>query len=461
MNPDGPSPRKPSPCALRRLTSSASTFPIFGFSHCRDVVAAVTNAGGCGVLGAVAHSPEQLDIDLTLDRAGGEGQAVRRRPARAREVRGRRRGRPRSRASSASCCPRSTGSSSTSCSPATTCRPLPDDDASVAASAACAIDPKSMAPLLDVLFAHKHAPRGVRARAAAAALHRARPRAPASPSPRSPARSSTRDATRSAGADLIVAQGTEAGGHTGMIATMVLVPEVVDAVAPVPVLAAGGIARGRQLAAGMALGADGVWCGSVWLTTEEAETPPAVKEKFLARGPRRHRAVAVDDGQAGPRCCAPRGPTSGSAPTGPAAADADPADAHRRRACGASTVSPPRKARARTSSPRTSSARSSARMNTVQPTRRVVLEMVEEFIDTVQRLDTLVNQDAGMKVARRRRTLRRPRPLLRLAPELFGPDGIGNGARDRRRRRRRRAWSRRPDWRSRTARSVPSHVEED
>ena len=61
-----------------------------------------------------------------------------------------------------------------------------------------------------------------------------------------------------AGADLIVAQGTEAGGHTGMIATMVLVPEVVDAVAPVPVLAAGGIARGRQLAAGMALGADGV-----------------------------------------------------------------------------------------------------------------------------------------------------------------------------------------------------------
>jgi NAD(P)H-dependent flavin oxidoreductase YrpB (nitropropane dioxygenase family) len=85
-----------------------------------------------------------------------------------------------------------------------------------------------------------------------------------------------------AGADIIVAQGTEAGGHTGEIATMVLVPEVVDAVAPIPVLAAGGIARGRQVAAALALGAEGVWCGSVWLTTEEAETDPVVKQKFLA-----------------------------------------------------------------------------------------------------------------------------------------------------------------------------------
>src|SRR5262249_50389417 len=87
---------------------------------------------------------------------------------------------------------------------------------------------------------------------------------------------------KTAGVDLIVAQGTEAGGHTGEVATMSLVPPVVDAVAPTPVLAAGGIANGRQIAAAMALGAEGVWCGSVWLTTEEAETHPAVKEKFLA-----------------------------------------------------------------------------------------------------------------------------------------------------------------------------------
>jgi NAD(P)H-dependent flavin oxidoreductase YrpB (nitropropane dioxygenase family) len=86
---------------------------------------------------------------------------------------------------------------------------------------------------------------------------------------------------RDAGVDIIVAQGHEAGGHTGQIGTMVLVPQVVDAVAPLPVLAAGGIASGRQVAAALALGAQGVWTGSVWLTTQEAETHPVVKEKFL------------------------------------------------------------------------------------------------------------------------------------------------------------------------------------
>jgi NAD(P)H-dependent flavin oxidoreductase YrpB (nitropropane dioxygenase family) len=84
-----------------------------------------------------------------------------------------------------------------------------------------------------------------------------------------------------AGVDVIVAQGTEAGGHTGQVSTMVLVPEVVKAVAPTPVLAAGGIVTGEQVAAAMALGAQGVWCGSVWLTTAEAETDPVVKQKFL------------------------------------------------------------------------------------------------------------------------------------------------------------------------------------
>jgi NAD(P)H-dependent flavin oxidoreductase YrpB (nitropropane dioxygenase family) len=83
------------------------------------------------------------------------------------------------------------------------------------------------------------------------------------------------------GVDIIIAQGHEAGGHTGDIGTMVLVPEIVDAVAPTPVLAAGGIGSGRQVAASLALGAQGVWCGSVWLTTQEAETHPIVKEKFL------------------------------------------------------------------------------------------------------------------------------------------------------------------------------------
>jgi NAD(P)H-dependent flavin oxidoreductase YrpB (nitropropane dioxygenase family) len=82
--------------------------------------------------------------------------------------------------------------------------------------------------------------------------------------------------------DVIIAQGTEAGGHTGEISTMVLVPEVVDAVGPdVPVLAAGGIGRGRQMAAAMALGAQGAWTGSIWLTVAETETAPWVVESLL------------------------------------------------------------------------------------------------------------------------------------------------------------------------------------
>ena len=86
-----------------------------------------------------------------------------------------------------------------------------------------------------------------------------------------------------AGVDLIVAQGTEAGGHCGEVTTMVLIPEVIEAVdGAVPVLAAGGIVTGRQMAAAVAMGADGAWTGSVWLTTEEAETAPYTVQLLLA-----------------------------------------------------------------------------------------------------------------------------------------------------------------------------------
>ncbi|MGW4078239.1 NAD(P)H-dependent flavin oxidoreductase [Streptomyces asiaticus] len=90
---------------------------------------------------------------------------------------------------------------------------------------------------------------------------------------------------KEAGLDVIVAQGYEAGGHTGEIASMVLTPEVVRAVDPLPVLAAGGIGSGEQIAAGLALGAQGVWIGSLWLTTEEAELhSAALIRKLLAAG---------------------------------------------------------------------------------------------------------------------------------------------------------------------------------
>jgi len=87
------------------------------------------------------------------------------------------------------------------------------------------------------------------------------------------------------GIDIVVAQGYEAGGHTGEIATMVLTPEVVDAVDPLPVLAAGGIGSGQQVAAALSLGAQGVWLGSIWLTTTEADMHSAgVTRKLLAAG---------------------------------------------------------------------------------------------------------------------------------------------------------------------------------
>jgi NAD(P)H-dependent flavin oxidoreductase YrpB (nitropropane dioxygenase family) len=88
---------------------------------------------------------------------------------------------------------------------------------------------------------------------------------------------------KEAGIDIVVAQGYEAGGHTGEIATMVLTPEIVAAVDPLPVLAAGGIGSGPQVAAALSLGAQGVWLGSIWLTTTEADLhSPALVRKLLA-----------------------------------------------------------------------------------------------------------------------------------------------------------------------------------
>jgi NAD(P)H-dependent flavin oxidoreductase YrpB (nitropropane dioxygenase family) len=255
-------------------------FPILAFSHCRDVVAAVTNAGGFGVLGAVAHTPEQLEVDLGwieeqthgrpygvdlllparytgADQGGLDREAVRQLlPAEQQRFVDdilERYGVPS----------------------------FPADPGHRPRMEGLRISPAGYGPLLDVAFGHRiglvasalGAPppelidrarqAGVRVAAlAGSVVHAQRHRA--------------------AGVDLIVAQGTEAGGHTGEIGTMVLVPDVVDAVSPTPVLAAGGVGSGRQIAAAMALGAEGVWCGSVWLTTEEAETQPAVKRKFLA-----------------------------------------------------------------------------------------------------------------------------------------------------------------------------------
>ncbi len=84
------------------------------------------------------------------------------------------------------------------------------------------------------------------------------------------------------GSDVVVAQGTEAGGHTGRIGTMALLPQVIDAVAPTPVCAAGGIGDGRGIAGALALGCDGVWIGTAFLVSREATWPDLLKDRILA-----------------------------------------------------------------------------------------------------------------------------------------------------------------------------------
>jgi NAD(P)H-dependent flavin oxidoreductase YrpB (nitropropane dioxygenase family) len=364
--------------------------PIFGFSHCRDVVAAVSNAGGCGVLGAVAHTPEQLDIDLTWIEQEVKGKPFGVDLLVPEKFTGSESG-GLERAQLRELLPEEHRAWVDDLLTRYDVPPLPDEDQGFRGVGAMRIDPKSMAPLLDVLFAHE-------TKLVASALgpppaHFIE-QAHGAGIPVAALAGSVDHARRhvDAGADLIVAQGTEAGGHTGQIATMVLVPEVVDAVAPTPVLAAGGIARGRQLAAGMALGADGVWCGSVWLTTEEAETPPVVKDKFLRAGAgdtvrsrsltgkpaRMLRTAWTDEWER------PDGPGPLPMPLQPMLVSEAMGRIHRvaaKEGTGANELVTYFVGQVLGS------------MNSVKPTRRVVLEMVEEFIDTIERLDGFVKED--------------------------------------------------------------------
>ena len=181
------------------------------------------------------------------------------------------------------------------------------------------------------------------------------------------------------GVDIIIAQGYEAGGHTGEVATMVLVPDVVDAIAPVPVLAAGGIGSGRQMAAAMALGADGVWTGSIWLT-DDRERLRRRRHREAARGDvDRHRAVAGATPASRPASCARRGPRRGRRPSRRARC--------RCRCSSSSTRTPPGKMGA--NPPRElvgmPVGQIVSRMNQVRTARQVVFDMVQEYVDVTQR----------------------------------------------------------------------------
>jgi NAD(P)H-dependent flavin oxidoreductase YrpB (nitropropane dioxygenase family) len=257
--------------------------PIFAFSHCRDVVAAVSKAGGLGVLGAVAHSPEQLEIDLKWiedevgDRPYGVDLII---PA---KYTGDEDG-GLTLADIADLIPAEQRAFVDDILARYDVPPMPDDIAAgafrVTGDTPLPFSQKSAGPQLEITLAHRTAfVANALGPPPAHMIDRCKEEGRLVGALAGKAVHAERHVQ--AGVDIIVAQGGEAGGHTGEIGSMVLIPEVVDAVAPVPVLGAGGIGRGRQMAAAMALGAQGVWCGSVWLTTEEAETHPAVKAKML------------------------------------------------------------------------------------------------------------------------------------------------------------------------------------
>lgn len=254
--------------------------PIFAFSHCRDVVAEVSKAGGMGVLGVTYKTAQQLDVELRWidDHIQGKPYGIDvLLPNKYEKLDGK--------------------------------RVTPDDlpQAQVAFmrrvldEAGIPRLPEGSAMVQEFLDHINMTREQIGALVDVALRHpiRALVSGLGAPSPEmlnllhgrgvfvgalaGKAEHAVRH--KAAGVDFIVAQGMEAGGHTGTITSMILWPQVVDAVAPLPVLAAGGIGRGRQMAAALALGAQGIWCGSIWLGTKESEVSPEVKERFFAAGP--------------------------------------------------------------------------------------------------------------------------------------------------------------------------------
>jgi len=251
-------------------------FPLFAFSHCRDVVAAVTRAGGFGVLGGSSFTPQQLEEALSwidrqvdgkpygIDILIPEHQSV---------------------------------GSQVSSEEIMAMIPSAHRDFLATLLREHGIDAKPDAlkaarkpgtlfgeELLEVAFRH---PIRLVANALGIAPQMMIDKAREAGVPVAAMVGAKEHALRQveAGVDIVIAQGTEAGGHCGEVSTLVLVPEVIRAVREVrdvPVLAAGGIMTGEQMAGLMAMGAAGVWTGSVWLATTEAETSEVFREKMVS-----------------------------------------------------------------------------------------------------------------------------------------------------------------------------------
>jgi len=259
-------------------------FPLLAFSHCRDVVAAVSRAGGFGVLGATVHSPETIERELTwIDdhvdgkpyrvdvlipenmSTAGEGNVT----WKSLEARI-----PREHRDFTRELLKKNGIELTTTSVADN-QPQP-------------FDAKTALELLEVSFRH---PIRLIANALGVPPKEMIEMGKTHGVPVAALVGAREHALRqvAAGVDILVVQGTEAGGHCGEVSTMVLVPEVIKAIRPirdVPVLAAGGIMTGRQMAACMAMGAAGAWTGSIWLATVESETTEIFREKMIAASSR-------------------------------------------------------------------------------------------------------------------------------------------------------------------------------
>jgi len=366
--------------------------PVFAFSHCRDVVAAVTNAGGVGVLGAVAHTPENLETDMLWaesEMAPGATWGVdllMPKNYTGKTEGGLSRGDLRARI------PEEHRVFMDDLLAKYGIPPLPEETrAERPQRAGLQVDPKSMSPLLDVAFSHDikvlvsalgSPPRELVERAHAAGVVVG-------------AQAGTVDHAlrhKEAGVDFVIAQGTEAGGHTGDITTMVLVPQVVDAVGPLPVLAAGGIANGRQVAASLALGAAGVWCGSIWLGTEEGESTPAERQRFLVASSQdttRSRSFTGKPCRVLKSAWTEAWEESGAPETLPMPLQSMLVDRSRRRV---ERVSHKAESRA----PELLSpfiGQIVGQIDSIKPTRRVIAEMVEEMVEAIERLESILSAE--------------------------------------------------------------------
>jgi len=260
--------------------------PIFAFSHCRNVVAEVTKAGGFGVLGASTFSPEQLEVELAwIDEQVGDlpyGVDVIIPVKYDRDAEA-----AFGKKDLNDLIPDTHKAFMKDFLDAEGVPELPQEEKTRVhdeiASGRGGMTPEGARRLLEVVVHHPKIRVVVSALGAPPAdvvrdlRHRGIVIGAMCGKPKHASRQCA------AGVDFVVAQGTEAGGHTGAISTLVLVPDVIDAVKnEIPVIAAGGFARGSQIAAALAMGAEGVWCGTVWLGTRESELTPFEKQAYFA-----------------------------------------------------------------------------------------------------------------------------------------------------------------------------------